>query len=174
LLLEVAEGLDQARAAQACRAARDRAWRAYRAIEGFAFFDGCRRRALLDHFGDPTPGAPSGRCCDHCAQESWLPDPSELTVEPARRRARAPEAPEELGPDAAALFEALREWRLRAAGGKPAYTVANNRTLQAIASIRPGDPASLAAISGVGPAFMSRYADEVLALVAGEPGSAAA
>ena len=26
----------------------------------------CRRRALLDHFGDSRPGAPTGRCCDVC------------------------------------------------------------------------------------------------------------
>ena len=31
------------------------------------------------------------------------------------------------------LFEALKAWRLEAAAGKPAYTVANNRTLGAIA-----------------------------------------
>jgi ATP-dependent DNA helicase RecQ len=175
LLLELADGLDEASAARACRAARDRSWRAYRAIESFAFSDGCRRRALLDHFGDDTPGAPMGRCCDACAEGSWLPDPADLAVAPSRRSRRAAQdVPAELPAEAAALFESLREWRLRAAEGKPAYTVANNRTLQAIAATRPQDPASLAAIAGVGPAFMKRYADEVLALVAAGTDAAAA
>jgi len=31
----------------------------------YAESDGCRRRILLDHFGDPGPGA-SPRCCDNC------------------------------------------------------------------------------------------------------------
>ena len=49
-----------------CKAAPDRSWRAYRAVEAFSFSDGCRRRQLLDHFGDVDPGAPEGRCCDVC------------------------------------------------------------------------------------------------------------
>ena len=72
----------------------------------------------------------------------------------------------ELTPAGQALFESLREWRLRAAAGKPAYTVANNRTLEGIAASRPADRASLASIHGVGPAFIERHADEVLELVA--------
>ena len=46
--------------------ARDRGWRAYRAVEAFSFGESCRRRTLLDHFGDSPPGAPEGRCCDVC------------------------------------------------------------------------------------------------------------
>ena len=53
-----------------------------------------------------------------------------------------------------------------AADGKPAYTVANNRTLEGIAASRPTDRAGLAAIHGVGPTFIERHADDVLELVA--------
>ena len=148
-------------------AVRDRGWRAYRAIERFAFTDGCRRRRLLAHFGDSSEGAPAGRCCDVCDPGSWLPDPSELEVRPARRATRKPAAPPaELSPEGAELFEALKAWRLEAADGKPAYTVANNGTLEAIAASRPADPESLADIHGVGPAFIERHADAVLALLA--------
>jgi superfamily II DNA helicase RecQ len=54
---------------------------------------------------------------------------------------------------------------MEAAGGKPAYTVANNRTLETIAASRPRDAESLAEIHGVGPAFLERHATAVLDLV---------
>ncbi|GAB2730214.1 ATP-dependent helicase [Nocardioides pakistanensis] len=68
------------------------------------------------------------------------------------------------------LFERLRAWRVaRAAQEKvPAYVVFTDLTLQAIAEVRPSDPAALLRVSGVGPAKIDKYADDVLALVAGE------
>jgi superfamily II DNA helicase RecQ len=56
-------------------------------------------------------------------------------------------------------------WRLRAARGKPAYTVANNRTLEGIAAARPQDAISLAEIHGIGPTFLKRHAEDILKLV---------
>ena len=50
--------------------------------------------------------------------------------------------------------------------GVPAYVVFHDRTLAEIAERRCKDWADLAAISGVGPAKLERYADEVLAVVA--------
>jgi RecQ family ATP-dependent DNA helicase len=157
--------------------AHERGWRAFRAVKQFVYGPRCRREALLAHFGDrraETP--PLDRCCDVCDRLEWLPDPESIT---ARRPARAgastaPGRPapgpaassEDLPSTDAALFEALKKWRLQAAGGKPAYTVANNKTLTAIAVRRPADRADLIEISGVGPAFIDRYADDVLALVA--------
>jgi DNA helicase-2/ATP-dependent DNA helicase PcrA len=68
------------------------------------------------------------------------------------------------------LFERLRAWRVaRAAEEKvPAYVVFTDLTLQAIAEVRPNDAAALLRINGVGPAKIDKYADDVLALVAGE------
>jgi len=146
--------------------ARERGWRAYHAIKAFIYGTECRRRALLDHFSDRTAGAPLERCCDVCDMLDWLPDPE--TIAPAQsKRAKAPAAPApNLSPADAPLFEALKTWRLQAAAGKPAFTVAANKTLTAIAAARPGDDDALLAISGVGPAFIEKYAPEVLALVA--------
>jgi superfamily II DNA helicase RecQ len=48
----------------------------------------------------------------------------------------------------------------------PAYVVFHDRTLAEIAERQCRDWADLAAISGVGPAKLERYADEVLAVVA--------
>jgi RecQ family ATP-dependent DNA helicase len=146
--------------------AHERGWRAYHAIKAFIYGTGCRRRALLDHFSDRTAGAPLERCCDICDMLDWLPDPETVEVRRPAKPSRAAAPPPELSPADAPLFEALKEWRLRAAEGKPAYTVAHNKTLNAIAATRPANPAELEAISGIGPSFVAKYADEVLAIVA--------
>jgi DNA helicase-2/ATP-dependent DNA helicase PcrA len=67
-----------------------------------------------------------------------------------------------------ALFDRLKEWRRGRArnDGVPAYVVFPDTTLAAIAEHRPRDWADLAGISGVGPAKLERYADDVLAIVA--------
>ncbi|HEX6665548.1 MAG TPA: ATP-dependent DNA helicase RecQ [Solirubrobacterales bacterium] len=154
--------------------AHERGWRAYHAIKAFIYSGNCRRRSLLDHFGDRAAGAPLERCCDVCNPQSWLPDPETIAVRrPAGSRSSAAPPPD-LSPADAPLFEALKAWRLRAAAGKPAYTVANNRTLSAIAAVRPADPEALIAISGVGPSFISKFAPEVLAIVAEHPAALAA
>jgi ATP-dependent DNA helicase RecQ len=155
------------RVASICKVARDRAWRAYRAVEGFVSpaAQKCRRRALLDHFGDARPGVPEGRCCDVCDPDTIrLPDPRSLT--PPKPTGRKAQAAVPVDPASAPLLNSLKEWRLRASGGKPAYTVAHNSTLESIAALKPATLDELAAIKGVGPTFVKRHGDEVLALLA--------
>jgi len=148
--------------------AHERGWQAYHAIKEFIYGTECRRRALLDHFGDRAAGAPLQRCCDICDMLDWLPDPETIAVRKPSRSGSGGAAPPppEASPADAPLFEALKEWRLGAADGKPAFTVASNRTLTAIAAARPGNRTELVAIHGVGPAFIEKYADDVLGLVA--------
>jgi superfamily II DNA helicase RecQ len=145
--------------------ARERGWRDYRTIKAFIYGERCRRRSILDHFGDSRAGRPLGRCCDVCDGAGWLPDPETIVVRRTRPKAAAV-PPAELSEADAPLFEELKAWRLKAAAGKPAYTIAHNKTLAAIAARRPRDEAGLAEISGVGPSFVAKYADEVLQLVA--------
>ena len=68
-----------------------------------------------------------------------------------------------------ALYERLREWRLARASDDsvPAFVIFTDATLQLIAEHSPSDEKGLRAISGVGPSKISKYGDEVLALVAG-------
>jgi RecQ family ATP-dependent DNA helicase len=155
--------------ASICRVALDRAWRAYHAIESFSSASAeCRRRALLDHFGDNRQAAPVGRCCDVCDPDTiGLPDPSSLTPARAKRSLRVQDAAP-VDPGDVGLLEALREWRVRASNGKPAYTVAHNSTLELIAARRPSSLAELATIKGVGPAFVERHGEHVLTLVGAE------
>src|SRR5882757_3696753 len=147
--------------------AYERGWRAYRAIKDFIYGTRCRRQALLAHFGDrraETP--PLDRCCDICDRLDWLPDPETIVVRrPSGSRSGSAPAPD-LSPADAPLFEALKAWRLEAAQGKPAFTVASNKTLASIAARRPTGRPALIEISGVGPAFVGKYAEDVLALVA--------
>jgi len=166
LMVRPLDSADPSAVRAACRVAEDRGWKAYRAVEAFSFSSSCRRRQLLDHFGDSSPGSPTGRCCDVCDPDGWLPDPETLVVKPVRTRTRrSSEPPPELARGDAACYEALRCWRLEAAGDKPAYVVATNRTLTAIATIRPRDEDELAGISGVGPAFLENHGAAVLRLV---------
>ena len=64
-------------------------------------------------------------------------------------------------------FEPLRAWRKSRAqsDGVPAFVVFSNRTLEAIASHRPGSLAELAEVSGVGPQKLERYGEEVLTVL---------
>ncbi len=60
-------------AGAAIQAAKNRGWEAYRSIERYmSGASQCRRRQILDHFGDSSPTAPSERCCDVCDPDPTL------------------------------------------------------------------------------------------------------
>jgi len=64
---------DPRKAYAAIKVAKDRGWESYRAIERFiSNGEQCRRRQILDHFGDHEAGVPSGRCCDVCEVDAEL------------------------------------------------------------------------------------------------------
>ncbi len=160
-----AGGLDRGRVAQLCRAATDRRWQSYRSIEAYAREgDRCRRRQLLDHFGDDAPVAPLGRCCDVHDPVDWLPP---ITVSSKRGRASAAAAAEEGPPVSDAELAPLKEWRRERAEGKPAYTVATDATLREIVRRKPASASELLQIRGIGPSFIDKHADSLLELLAG-------
>jgi RecQ family ATP-dependent DNA helicase len=178
-------------AAQAIKAAKDRGWEAYRAIEAFISRGmTCRRRQILDHFGDREGGRdinPQVRCCDVCEPD---PDLVEASLAPvaaigpgrAARRAGGSGPGSRLGlpdgvlpPESAPLdpvdagdFERLRAWRLQRSRdeGKPAYAVATNATLEDVLRARPTTVHELIGIRGIGPAFCERHAESLLQLLA--------
>ncbi len=76
------------RAYEAIKGARDRGWASYRSIEQFiSSGKTCRRRQILDHFGDDEPCAPEVRCCDVCEPDADLVAAS-LRAAPGARKAR--------------------------------------------------------------------------------------
>jgi ATP-dependent DNA helicase RecQ len=163
LAVTVAPHLDTGMAARILRTAQRRAWEAYRAVERFSNADRCLRRQILDHFGDPRPAAPLGRCCSVCDPVEWHEPPT--TAGPAKvRAARQPVAL------SGELAERLKTWRMERAEGKPAYTVCSNAVLSAVIETRPQHTDQLAAISGIGPAFLERHAESLLAVLR-EPGA---
>jgi ATP-dependent DNA helicase RecQ len=172
-------GRGSPRAAQAAiRAAKDRSWESYRSIERYMTSGGrCRRRQILDHFGDPEEGAPSGRCCDVCDPdpllERALAAPVQARWERGARGGRvgssgtaAREAPPLDAADEA-RFEQLKAWRLGRAEGKPAYTVAANAVLVEVLRRRPASVAAMLEIRGVGPAFCEKHGESLLEALAG-------
>ncbi len=69
------------------------------------------------------------------------------------------------------LFDALRAWRTGRARDEamPAYVVASDETLGAIAAARPATLAALERVKGIGPAKLDRYGPDILALIAANP-----
>jgi ATP-dependent DNA helicase RecQ len=159
--------LDHRQVAAMCRAATDRRWQAYRSIEKYASAGNevCRRRQLLDHFGDPEAGAPIGRCCDVHDPVDWLP-PIQVAAGRSRRSGGAPPADD--GPPVAdSDLAPLKAWRRERAAGKPAYTIATDATLREVVRRRPGTPGELLAIKGIGPSFVEKHGDALLELLRG-------
>jgi len=88
-----------------------------------------------------------------------------------QRDAGAADGSEPLDGDADARFERLRNWR-RATSleeGVPAFVVFGDRTLRELARRNPATTQTLAGVSGIGPAKLARYGDEVLRVLSTEP-----
>ncbi|HUR68540.1 MAG TPA: ATP-dependent DNA helicase RecQ [Candidatus Thermoplasmatota archaeon] len=69
------------------------------------------------------------------------------------------------------LFAALKDWRRAkaASAGVPAYVVAHDSVLAAIAEARPATPEALRAIKGMGPKKVEAYGEEILGIVRAHP-----
>ena len=68
----------------AISAARNRVWEAYHSIERYSSASGvCRRRQILEHFGDPEGGSGVGRCCDVCDPDRGAPGSARGALEVA-------------------------------------------------------------------------------------------
>jgi DNA helicase II / ATP-dependent DNA helicase PcrA len=69
------------------------------------------------------------------------------------------------------LFESLKQWRKQRADAEsvPAFVVFSDATLEALAEVQPSDRKALLGINGIGAAKLERYADDVLAVLAGAP-----
>lgn len=113
---------------------------------------------LTDEGGAVMRGAHAAR---------WLPPPREQSrpraAAPGQKR-RAVEADSALDPAAQAAFDALRAARLAIAQqeGVPAYVVAHDRTLRAIAELRPDSLDALREVPGLGAAKVARYGEALL------------
>lgn len=97
-----------------------------------------------------------------------------LVPRPPRRVVELPDAfaPRVAQPQPAShgdpVFEALREWRAGRArvDEMPAFVVAHDSTLAAIAEARPTSLPALRRVRGMGPAKLEKYGTEILAVIA--------
>ncbi|HEV2997595.1 MAG TPA: ATP-dependent DNA helicase RecQ [Solirubrobacteraceae bacterium] len=183
-------------AAAAIRAAKDRGWESYRAIERFiSNGEECRRAQILEHFADEHPAVPSGRCCSVCAPDEELARALTRTLPATRGRRQTPTATrtrpgtilgdrgrggratadargaaldsaEPLEPVDEAELARLKAWRMERAEGKPAYTVLTNAALEEVLRRRPGDVSEMIEIRGIGPAFCEKHAASLLGVLA--------
>jgi superfamily II DNA helicase RecQ len=181
------------KAYEAIKAAKDRGWASYRSIEQFiSSGQTCRRRQILDHFGDDEPCAPEVRCCDVCEADAELVRASlraaptskargtqDRRLGPSTNRAAGPlpagsrgstsgvsTPEEELDPVDEQHFEKLKAWRLGRSEGKPAFTVAANTTLEGVLRARPKNLDELIEVKGIGPAFRERHGESLLEVLA--------
>jgi ATP-dependent DNA helicase RecQ len=171
-------------ASEAIRAANNRSWESYRSIERFiAAGQTCRRRQILDHFGDEEQGQPSGRCCDVCDPDAGLvraarkggaaaprasatrsrPPVGEKPSESVNGERLEPAEEQRSEPVDEERFERLRTWRWERAEGKPAFTVAANSVLEEVLRRRPRTVEALIEIRGIGPAFCEKHGESLLA-----------
>ena len=81
--------------------------------------------------------------------------------------ALSPEGEEPLDAAAEALLGRLTAWRLERSRTDrvPAYVVADNKTLTAIALARPASEGELLAVPGIGPTKVERYGADILGIV---------
>jgi ATP-dependent DNA helicase RecQ len=181
------------RAYEAIKAARDRGWESYRSIERFISSGRtCRRRQILDHFGDDEPCSPEGRCCDVCEPDRELVEASRRPAPVARRARRQSTVVSANGRGGAregtgargdadgvseagqielpaveeGQFEKLKAWRLGRSEGRPAYTVAANAALEGVLRARPATVEELIAVKGIGPTFCERHGESLLQALA--------
>ena len=84
--------------------------------------------------------------------------------------AESPSEEESVAPYDAGLYEALRQWRLEVArrDDVAAFIVLYNRTLEEIARTRPRTEAALLEITGIGPAKLTAYGQDILRIVSSQ------
>ena len=140
----------------------------------------CRHRAIVAHFDEDLETC--GDACDVCSGIRVADRAAEAMLRGGRggdssgsgrrtpRAASGTPADLELTADEDALFQELRELRLQLARaqGVPAYIVFNDRVLREMVRQRPGTPAQLLEVPGVGPTKLERYGDAFLQVLAGD------
>ena len=98
---------------------------------------------------------------------TWRPSSEPRLASPSAAEPKAAVRAKGATPIGDPLFDALKRWRRDRAerDSVPAFVVFHDSTLAAIASRRPRTLSDLRTVSGVGPAKLERYGQEVLAVL---------
>ncbi len=127
-------------------------------VFNYAYRLRCRRRAILDYFGD---SAPIARCaCDVC-RGVVRPRPAATAGAPRRaaKRERAGSSAEALDQAGELRFERLKKVRLQLARTEdlPAFCVAHDSVLREVARAAPQTQDALAKIKGIGANKLEKF-----------------
>jgi len=96
---------------------------------------------------------------------------AEENGENERQAEEEAQAKTELGPVDAALFDALRDWRRQLATTQslPPYIIAHDKTLSAVAALKPQSEAELLEVPGFGPKKVETYGADILRITKATP-----
>jgi ATP-dependent DNA helicase RecQ len=137
----------------------------------YAYRRDCRRLTILEYFGDDS--IPEACTCDVCRGQVRMDKPLRADAATSQRRSGngKPTAAESreldnLGVD---RFERLKKLRLKLAQAQdiPAFCVAHDSVLLAVAGAAPQTLSALAEIKGIGPAKLDKYGEAFLVAVKG-------
>ena len=145
---------------------KDRAWQRYHRMQDFVAANGCRQKAICEHFGETVKWNGCG-VCDNCSQPpAWLARLAHSRAKSAPRSAAAPSLfqRESDSPADEELREFLREWRKNTAREKmvAAFVVLHDSTLEELCRRNPKTMPDLRAISGMGEKKCEAYGEEIL------------
>jgi len=137
-------------------------------VFNYAYRLRCRRRAILDYFGDST--AVTQCACDVC-RGAVRSRPAPVAVAPRRvaRRERARSNVGSLDPGAEQRFERLKKARLELARAAewPAFCVAHDSVLREVARAAPESLDALAEIKGIGANKLKKFGTAFLQALKG-------
>jgi ATP-dependent DNA helicase RecQ len=137
----------------------------------YAYRARCRRRSILEYFGDDS--MPAQCICDVCRGQVRMQRPSQAESAVSPRRSDRRKTPStnngELDGSGLVRFERLKKLRLKLAQAQdvPAFCVAHDSVLLAVACVAPETLSDLAEIKGIGPAKLDKYGTAFLEAVKG-------
>lgn len=141
------------------------------AVQRYAYTRECRRRFVLQYFGDPAARRPCAGC-DNCLGISATPLEERSLAKPVREKRRrgqgrvsTPETDDfQLGDEDQRLLGALKALRTSIAREEqvPPYIVFSDRTLAELAAKRPRSMTAFGDVRGVGPMKLERYGKKFL------------
>ncbi len=137
----------------------------------YAYRRDCRRLTILEYFGDDS--VPTQCSCDVCRGQVRMNKPAQADAVASPRRSgnrRVPEVESRtLDNFGLGRLERLKKLRLKLAQAQdvPAFCIAHDSVLLAVAGAAPQTLSALAEIKGIGPAKLDKYGAAFLAAVKG-------
>ena len=134
-------------------------------VFSYAYRSRCRRRAILDYFGD---NAPVERCvCDVCRGDVRSAPTVDVVTRRTAKAKRTKAGDDPLDEAAELRFERLKTARRELAEEQkwPAFCIAHDSVLREVARVAPGSLDALAEIRGIGAQKLEKFGEVFLAAV---------